>query len=211
MPNNFTKKKGSRYVCDPDKFLYNIDTFWYNADCPDYDQVIEQYIDQFEEGRNYYANTGEHLSITLPLFDLESEFQIQGGQPPAYAYSLRSNDIAIYFSKKKHDDNMPLKIQINQFLLWEKGINKAIDLTFIILSMLGFEITQAQINRIDYAIHTDQYKFMLNDMKKFHYPNNFAKSSKPNIIQADLLEGTFETITFGSRSSKRRFMRIYNK
>lgn len=218
MPASYTKKDGKdrngnqRFKPDPKKFLFNIDTFWYNIDASNYDEVMDSGFREFlRSGREYYMDTDEHLAIevSLPGYENPVVFEVYPGQPPLYQYSLRNEDMAIYFSKSRRDDQMPMKVQLNQFLLWQKGIEDAYIESLQVLAALGFEHGKGKLNRVDFAVHSDQWQWNLKDFEKFEYPRNIAKDNFPNWWRLDPVTGNFQTVYFGDRTTLQ--LRIYQK
>lgn len=214
MPSCFTapdgkKKNGQpKFKPDKNKYLYNIDTLWLNCNVANYDDVMDDYLrDELVSGREYFFDWNESKTIAVKLRDYDNEllFEIKGGQPPAYQYSIRNEDMAFYFAKSQRDNQLPIKIQINQFVLWSKGVERAYLEAIYILSSLGFGVIHCQLNRIDFAVHSDQFKWNLSDLKNFQYPGHY----KPNFWRLDPITGDFETVYFGNRN--RRQLRIYNK
>lgn len=211
MPQNYTLYKGGRYRPDPNRFLYNVDTLWYNIEAENYEDNFYELEPYLLEGRQSFNDNEDlkTLDIIIPPNDGYTSFEIQGGQPPAYSYSIRSKDLAVYFAKSKRENQSPMKVQINQEILWEKGVLEAFSESLQVLIQLGFIIGQAKLNRIDFAVHTDQFMFNLSDFKKFYYPTDFSNKIKPDWYRLDPLTGEFGTMMIGSR--KRRQLRIYNK
>lgn len=217
MPSCYTRKKGlsstgkQRYEPDPKRYLFNIDTFWFNIDADNYDDVMRDWLlDRLASGRQS-LDDGESrfISVKLPTYDNELIFEIGFGQYPLYQYSLRNEDIAIYLSKQSRQNDMPIRVQINQFLLWEKGLKSAYSEALNVLMSLGFAVGQAKLNRVDFACHSDQFNWTLDDLKTFDYPRNFADDNKPNFVKLCPITGEFETVYYGNR--KRVQLRIYNK
>ncbi|MDQ4712326.1 replication initiation protein [Bacillus subtilis] len=212
MPQTYSKSKGKRFVPDPDKYLYNIDTFWFNVDCSNYQDIMDEGFGRLlSTGRENYMDTGQALTVDVKISAYENPvlFEILGGQPPAYQYSIRNKDMAIYFAKNAREDQMPMKVQLNQFLLWEKGILNAYYEALSILTVLGFDYTSAKLNRVDFAVHSDQWRWNYSDLSKFEYPQNFAKDNHPDFFRLDPSTGDFETVYYGNRT--RCQLRIYNK
>ncbi|MEC1715001.1 replication initiation protein [Schinkia azotoformans] len=212
MPQAYTKKWGNRQVPDPDKFLYNIDTFWFNADAINYQEVMDNWLrEKLVSARDTFLDGGQSKILKLELsgYDEPIIFEIMGGQPPAYQYSIRNSDIAIYFAKNQRDNQMPMKVQINQFILWEKGLLDAVTEAIQVLYALGLEYSQGQLNRVDFCVHSDQWQWVLKDLEKFKYPQNFAKDNYPLFYRLDPATGYFETALYGDREYLA--CRIYNK
>ena len=163
------------------------------------------------EGRNYIMDTDEpmYIEVHLEYYENPLVFEILPGQPPLYQYSIRNSDLAIYFSKNARVDQLPMKVQLNQFILWEKGVFEAYKEALDILNSLGFILNQKKLNRVDFAVHSDQYQWTLDELKSFDYPRNIAQDNFPNFWRLDPLTGRFETVYFGSRSTCQ--LRIYNK
>lgn len=218
MPKSYTKLNGKsssgspQYKPDPSKYLYNIDTFWFNVDAENYDLVMNNGLrDRLIRGREHLMDTNEKMTIEvdLPNYKNAVVFEIMGGQPPLYQYSIRSNDIAIYFSKQSRDDQLPMKVQINQFILWQKGLFDSYIEALNVLAFLGFAHGRGKLNRVDFAVHSDQWQWNLKDLRTFEYPRNIADDNKPNCYRIDPLTGVFESVYFGSRNTCQ--LRIYNK
>lgn len=220
MPPSYTKSKGSRrgqplYTPDADKMLFNVDTFWYTVDVENYDAVMDDWLrERLNAGRNALED-GEDLEfIEIVLEDYENPllFEIGKGQKPVYAYQIRNNDFAFYFTKRKRDDKTyPIKVQINQFVLWDKKVIGAFLESQMILMNLGFVLGNAKGNRIDLCCHSDQFQWNAEDLKSsvFSFPRNIAKDNFPNWYKLNPDTGEFETVEFGDR--KRCATRIYNK
>ncbi|MFP2989050.1 replication initiation protein [Bacillus velezensis] len=217
MPEAYTKPNGTyrnkqRFKPDPAKYLYNIDTFWFNVDCSNYQEVMDGgFRHLLRSGREAVADTGQASVIDVEIGAYENPvlFEILGGQPPAYQYSIRNKDMAVYFASNAREDQMPMKVQLNQFILWEKGILNAYYEALSILTVLGFDYTSAKLNRVDFAVHSDQWKWNLNDLSTFEYPRNFSKDNHPDFFRLDPVTGDFETVYYGNRT--RCQLRIYNK
>lgn len=217
MPSCYTKPNGSLrgkpiFKPDPDRFLFNIDTLYLNIESHFYEEVMDAGLrDILLEGREHQADYGECLTIDVKVPEYENEivFEVQKGQAPQYQYSIRNDSMAIYFSKSLRDSSAPIKIQINQFLLWDKGVEKAYKEGLSVLKSIGFVPFLAKLNRVDFAVHSDQFKWNYEDIKKLSYPKNFAGDNYPNPIKLNPFTLDFETVTHGDRS--RCYLRIYNK
>lgn len=218
MPPSFTKPRGKdrhgnpRYTVDPFKFIFQVDTFWYTIDIDNYDEVMENgLLERLREGRERTGDgeVSQYIDIQLSRYENPLLFEIGGGQTPKYAYSIRTEDMAFYFSKKKKTGQLPVKCQINQFILWSKGIEEAYIESLHILAALGFICGKARPRRLDMCVHTDQFQFILDDLKGFVYPRDPLKTNKPDFYKLDPDTGTFETVNYGSRD--RLLLRIYNK
>lgn len=212
MPQSYTKKKGKRFFPDEKKFLFNIDTVWFNVNAENYQLAMDEYLGELlREGREYLMDTDEKLlfDVDIPGYENKIVFEIHGGQPPLYQYSLRNDDIAIYFAKNERESQLPMKVQINQSILWEKGLVNCYLEMDKILTSLGFVTGRVQLNRIDLCVHSDQFQFTLKDLEKFEYPRNISKDNFPNFMRLNPSTGEFETVYFGNR--ERLLLRIYNK
>ena len=72
MPISYTKPKGHdrngnpRFEPDPKKYLYNVDTFWFNVGADNYQDVLNNGLrDLLIEGRNYIMDTDEPMWYEL--------------------------------------------------------------------------------------------------------------------------------------------------
>ncbi|MGE7839138.1 replication initiation protein [Viridibacillus arvi] len=219
MPSNYTKKNGytsagkQRYKPDKKNYLYNIDTLWLNFGSYHYDDVMDCGLrDSLIAGRLSKQDDGDSETVIQCKIDAYKKpisFEINTGNPPLYQYSLRNDSMAIYFSKNERENQLPMRVQLNQFLLWEKGVEGAYHEAHSVLRALGFLPSEVRINRVDFAVHSDQFNWTLEDMKTFSYPENIKKDNKPNYYKLDVCSGEFGTMMVGDRS--RLAMRIYNK
>lgn len=219
MPPTYSKKCGvtpkgtQRFKPDPKKYLYNIDTLWLNVGASHYDTVMDYALrDILISGRESRNDDGENTAIEVELEDYENPvlFEVHGGNPPLYQYSLRNESMAIYFAKNdRKNGQLPMRVQINQFPLWEKGVEGAYLEAMSVLKALMFNVTDVKLNRVDFAVHSDQFKWTFWDMDSFDYPRNIKNDNKPNFFKLDPTTGDFGTMMVGDRS--RLAIRIYNK
>lgn len=212
MVVNYSLEHGTRLVPDAKKYLFNIDTLWLNIDSDSYNDVMDAGVrDLLISGREHLADFGESLTIPVQLEGYENDvlFKVMGAQPPQYQYSIRNDSMAFYFSKNQRENSSSMKIQINQFVLWEKGVELAYSESLNVLKSLGFSPRDAKLNRVDFACHSDQFIWNYADFKKFEYPRNIKDDNKPNFMKLDPVTGDFGTVYYGSR--ERCALRIYNK
>lgn len=219
MPALYTKPAGTMrgkkiYKPDPSRFLFNVDTLWYTYDASNYDEVMQSGLaEKLQNGKEVAEDTGhlDYIQVELDRYDYPVTFEIQArGQAPIYAWQMRNYDIAVYFARRRRNDGTyPIKVQINQFKLWEMGVLDAFVESLQLLEKLGFVYEDAKSNRLDVCCHSDQFGWNLRDLIKLMYPRNVADDNKPNFIKLDPLTGEFETVYYGDRS--RLQMRIYNK
>lgn len=219
MPPSYSKKKGftsagtQRFQPDPKKYLYNIDTLWLNVDSYHYDAIMDYELRELLiEGRTARQDDGDDeyfVECIVEGYENPILFEVMGGNPPLYQYSLRNDSMAIYFSKSKRSGQLPMRVQINQFPLWEKGLEGAYFEAMQVLASLGFMVSEVRINRVDFAVHSDQFTWNFSDMATFTYPKNIKDDNKPNYYKLDATDLSFGTMMVGDRS--RLAIRIYNK
>lgn len=211
-PNGYTSAGTKRFKPDSKKYLYNIDTFYYNCRSHYYGQVMDKGLrEKLIEGRSFSADNNNNmtLEIKIPTYENPLIFKIMPGNPPAYQYSIRNDSMAIYFTKNELESGSHMRVQINQFVLWEKGFIGAYEESLEVLKSLGFLPYEKKINRIDFAVHSDQFIWTLKDIETFEYPLNISKDNFPNFVKLNPISGAFNTVNFGDRS--RLYLRIYNK
>lgn len=220
MPQMYTKRNGTDrkgkklFKPDPKRFLFNIDTLWYTYDAWNYDEVMQDGLqDRLMTGK-MLAEDGEgkeYIELPLSRYEYPATFEIAAsGQAPIYAYQMRNKDMAFYFARRRRNDGtFPVKVQINQFKLWELGARDAYLESLEVLTSLGFGYEAAKPNRIDPCVHSDQFYWTLDDLKTLEYPRNVADDNKPNFVKLDPCTGEFETVYYGDRS--RCQLRLYNK
>ena len=78
MPPSYSKKDGKdrkgnqKFRPDPNKFLFNIDTFWYNVDILNYDEVMESgLLEELENGRQLHMDYNEEKTVEVRKFPLQ--------------------------------------------------------------------------------------------------------------------------------------------
>lgn len=224
MPQNYTKLKGTekgiqRFSPDPKKMLFNIDTLWYTYDALNYDEVMSDgFLNKLETGKKFAEEGFDKLAYVLVKLDRYAYpmiFEIQPkGQAPHYSFIIRNHDMAFYFARKRRESNFPIKVQINQFKLWEMGVHDAYQESLYVLADLGFIYEAAKPNRIDPCIHSDQFDWRFEDFRTFNWPRNIAMDNDPNFMKLNPYADddglhSFGTVYFGSR--QRCMLRIYNK
>ncbi|GAC43081.1 hypothetical protein PPOP_2448, partial [Paenibacillus popilliae ATCC 14706] len=117
---------------------------WYTFDALNYDAVMQQgLLDKLQTGK-MLAEEGtymDYVQVDLERYEYPVTFEIQAsGQAPVYAFSVRNHDMAFYFARRRRDDGTyPIKVQINQFKLWEMGMHDAYQESLYVLAELGFE------------------------------------------------------------------------
>ncbi|MMZ55494.1 hypothetical protein D1872_173480 [compost metagenome] len=219
MPAAYTKKAGStrgkrKFVPDPKRFVFNIDTLWYTYDAENYDEVMQDGLfNTLQVGRDLAEDGGlpDPIRVQLNRYETPAFFNIEpNGQRPIYYYQIRNNDMAFFFAKKRRNDGtFPIKVQINQFKLWELGVRDAFLESLEVLAGLGFIHEASKPSRIDPCVHSDQFQWTLDDLVDLDYPRNPQKTNKPSCINIDPYTREFETAYIGDRS--RLQLRIYNK
>lgn len=211
-PNGKEKSGKQKFKPDPNKYLYNIDTFWYNCRSYMYEEVMSRGLRQkLIDGRTYSSDNDDHMivEVKIPQYEHPLKFKVMPGNPPMYQYSLRNDSMAIYFRKSEHKEGSLMRVQINQFVLWDKGFIGAYEESLEVLKALGFLPYEKKINRVDFAVHSDQYVWNYEDMQTFDYPMNIAQDNFPVFYRLDPRTGNFGTCAIGDRS--RLYLRIYNK
>lgn len=153
----------------------------------------------------------DYIQVKLDRYEYPITFEIQSnGQAPTYAFCIRNHDMSFYFAKRRRGDaTYPVKVQINQFKLWEMGFEDAYVESLYVLAELGFIFEASKPSRIDLCVHSDKFDWCYDDFKNFTWPRNFAKDNEPTFIKVDPETLEFETAYFGDRS--RLQLRIYNK
>jgi hypothetical protein len=219
MPSSYTKKAGSdrgkkKFAPDPSRFVFNIDTLWYTYDAENYDEVMQDGLfNTLQVGRDLAEDGGlpDPIRVQLNRYETPAFFNIEpNGQRPIYYYQIRNNDMAFFFAKKRRNDGtFPIKVQINQFKLWELGVRDAFLESLEVLTGLGFIHEASKPSRIDPCVHSDQFQWTLDDLVDLDYPRNPQKTNKPSCINIDPYTREFETAYIGDRS--RLQLRIYNK
>lgn len=219
MPELYTKPNGSLrgrklFAPDPKRFLFNVDTLWYTYDADNYDEVMQDGLMQRLIDGKSVSEDGEgtdYIQLEIGRYEYPVTFSIEShGQAPIYAFQIRNQDMAIYFARRRRNDGtFPVKVQINQFKLWDMGVQDAFLESLEVLTALGFRYEASKPNRIDLCVHSDQFKWTLDDLKYLDYPRNVEDDNKPNFVKLDPCTGEFETVYYGDR--KRLQLRMYNK
>lgn len=214
MPTNFTKKNGSRYIPDRNKFLFNVDTLEYTVLVDNYldimDGGLRRTLEKGQEQALRYEKNKHAIFLQLPRYKEKIAFEVMPTGRNVYGLQIRNKDYAFYFAREYNGDvthsNFPILVEINQFKLWQLGVIESYLESLEVLALLGFHVLTAKPSRIDLCCHTDQMIFQLSDLRKMNYPSQMGA---PSWVKLDPMTDIFETVMYGDR--KYYQMRIYDK
>jgi len=202
-----------------DKFIHNIDTFYYVAYAlTDWNNDIN--VTKLTEYLEYKKNESLLVFEPLVLNSIRSDFVISPLGFGMYSYCIEKKDKYMIFISRKlpTEETPPVLVQIRSQYLWLYGEHRAIEESFedlkFILDKYEIEIERTVENRIDFAYHTNYIQD----------PLNFFKEDKLNSMQVSRFtrwhkEGSFvgedivecDYLSLGRRKSNNTFVRIYNK
>lgn len=211
MPKAYTKQNGKNaFIPDEKRFLFNVDTLYYSAFSVNYNEVMQDgLLLDLEVGKEHaskFEGDLHTIDVKLPRYNHNIIFEILPNGKTAYSYQIRNEDFAFYFAKENSGSNFPIYVQLNQFKLWKDGVVNAYMETLEILALLGFKVLQCKPSRIDLCCHSDQFQWLVTDLKKLSSPIN---TSQPDFFKLNPLTMEFETVMYGKRNYNQ--LRIYNK
>jgi len=202
-----------------DKFIHNIDTFYYVA-------YVENDYNECENVKNFlnYLDLKKNESIEIfddvVLDEISTDLFISPLSFGMYFYSIEKKDkYIIFISRKKATENTPeILVQIRSEFLWLYGEHRAIEESFndltLILSKYDINISRTVENRIDFAYHTNYIQDPLNFFKEENLNkmqvSRFTRWRKEGrFVSDEIVECDY--LSLGRRKSNNTFLRIYNK
>lgn len=201
------------------KNLHNIDTFYYSAFLSNDFSVNSEDI-AYKEFLKYLNKIKIEFNESVSLNILEQEIlfkKMNFSKYYKYTFSLPDKFDIIFAACIPTQETPQVIIQIRSNLLWEKGIKKAFDYSFKILSLIcdffKFDILTCQENRIDYCWHTniiqdpDNY-FRIDNMVKMRVTTLGKRIKYEYSVTGEEYENDY--IAQGKRGGK-VFLRIYLK
>ncbi len=193
--------------------LANVDYLSATIDIEDYEKVANGLLILLEEKKEEAKHIAKESVNSITYVQLRSrlgeprwiDFQVMPNGAPRYAYILHNDSFEIKLAqyRAKNEDVYPVQIRIKSEILWSLGVQRAWDeLKNIIESSVG-KIIEARISRLDLACHTDLIDFNTDHLERF----------KGNHITDQLIRENREVsgLNFGSRSTKKIYVRIYDK
>lgn len=218
--NEFDKKNSFNWFDRVEqKFIHNIDTFYYVAYVEnDYNEC--ENVKKFLNYLDLKKNESIEIFDDIILDEISTDLVISPLSFGMYFYSIEKKDkYIIFISRKKATENTPeILVQIRSEFLWLYGEHRAIEESFndltLILGKYDINISRTVENRIDFAYHTNYIQD----------PLNFFKEENLNKMQVSRFtrwhkEGRFvgdeivecDYLSLGRRKSNNTFLRVYNK
>lgn len=184
--------------------LINIDTIYILVDTEDFDnQIILNYFKEEKEKAIVGANTNTTYKHLIDINKVTFQLLPNGSQ--GYNYILRNNgyEIKVAQHKAKLDAFFPIQIRISSEYLWSYGLTNSWSYIYNWIVETFGNIVRHKICRLDLCCHVSNVDFTTNFEEvykgKFKNKEIFYTGNLPNAI------------TFGSRSNKKIYCRIYNK
>ena len=205
----------SVFECKRDKFLPNIDTFYYSV---------------FFKGDNTESKMFENLFLKLDILkalakekkesqSFDDEHLLTMRSYAIYQYCITKQDLYdIFISDYLPNDSTPrVVVQIRSYGLWLLGTDKMIDDSFEavknIFSSFDVEIEKTRENRIDYCYHTnyiqEPYTFFSDNKIRRKMKTTLDMYQKLGHINKNSI--TLDYFALGQRKSNNLFVRTYNK
>ncbi len=193
--------------------LPNVDYLSATIDIKNYDKFAKAiiiYLQEMKEIAKTNAKDGYGKPTVIQLRSRVSEprwidFEIlpNGSRGQAFILHNDSFEIRIAQYRSRNEDIYPIHVRIKSAILWSLGVFDAwSELTNIIESSFG-KIKEAKISRLDLACHTDTIQFDL------HHLENFKGNYQMDQVYRDNRRVT--GLNFGSRQTKKIYVRIYDK
>jgi hypothetical protein len=199
------------------KFIPNIDTFYYSILLEHSDENLSNYEILIE----YLKTKKDTLNgDPIPLSEIDSKLFMNGYQFGMYEYEFELDEECNYFFTKKlwNEETPHIVVQIRSYALWLYGVEKAYERTLKIvqdfLDKFNLKIKWIKENRIDYCWHTN----FIDSPKQFFDINNIRAQHVGRLKQADFhveFQGDYDYeidyMRFGRLKSNRILFRAYLK
>lgn len=208
---HYTEKK---VVHEVDTMYYTVyvDQDWMEDDGP---KILKG---QLEIYRNLAQATFEPVAVDR----FGTEYVMNGiGFAKIYGYDVEKKDCyTIFFAKgKPGPDVPPIVVQIRSQYLWLNGVVKAFDKSLKditrILKMVGVTVRKVNINRMDYANHTNSIQNLMRQFNEKHLKaiqiSNFTRARKEYDLEGPEDTPSCDYFSMGRRTSKNLFFRAYDK
>lgn len=199
-----------------DKFLHNIDTFYYTVSIKNdhnKNSDLDDFLCELSDKKSEFLTKKEPVNFNDKLFIQRGRFD------DIYEYRLACPDkYDIFVTSYLPNKSTPrIVVQIRSIALWIDGVKQSIEDSYYqiykLLGSYGLEVSNVYENRIDYCYHTnyiqDMYRFF-GDMKiNKEIKTNMKHWRKDGLIFDDGLELNY--FALGNRTSNNVFIRIYDK
>lgn len=193
--------------------LPNVDYLSATIDIENYDKVtkaIRMHLEEMKEAAKINSKDGFGNPTIVQLRTRVNEprwidFEILPNGSRGHAYILHNDSFEIKIAqyKSRNEEIYPIQIRIKSEILWSLGVFDAWnELRNIIESSIG-KIKATKISRLDLACHTDTIQFDL------HHLEDFKGNFQMDQVHRDNRQVT--EINFGSRQTKKIYVRIYDK
>lgn len=133
------------------------------------------------------------------------DFEILPNGSRSHAFILHNDSFEIKISmfRSRNQEIYPIQVHIKSEMLWSVGVFAAwVELKNIIESSFG-KIDDAKISRLDMACHSEIIQYGYCEMERFQ-----GRFEMDNIHRTNRI---INALVFGSRSTKKIYVRIYDK
>lgn len=199
-----------------EKFLHNIDTFYYTVSLEnDFNKNpdINDLIYELSEKKKQFLETKELVHFMDKLYIKSGRFN------DIYEYRITVPDkYDIFVATYLPNDKTPrFVVQLRSPALWIDGVRETVEDSFYqltkVIGEFGLKIANVYENRLDYCYHTNciqnMYKFFNDKIINTELKTNMKRWRKQGLIFDDGL--TLDYFALGELESNNVFVRIYNK
>lgn len=215
--DEFNEQQRMIFDLSRQKFLHNIDSFYYVIRCKNEWNKCEN-VRYFLD---FLAMKKDQIeSEKIPLREFGEDFFMNGVGYKVFRYDFEKVDKYNVFiaNTLPNKDTPSLLVQLRSQFLWLHGEHEAFRQSYDdlveILSFFKIEIASVAENRIDFAYHTNYIQDFLNFFKEENLNrmqvSRFKRWSKEGYFVGDD-NVVCDYISFGRRKSNNLFLRIYNK
>lgn len=198
------------------KFLHNIDTFYYTVSLEkDYNKnpLVDDFLYELSALKEKFKETKEPVALNDKLYVMAGRFD------DIYEYRITCPDkYDIFVTSYLPNSSTPrMVVQLRSAALWLDGTKETIEDSYYqlvkVLSSFDLKVQAVYENRIDYCYHTnycqDMYSFFADKKLQKQLKTNMRNFRKDGLIFDDGFELNY--FALGSRNSNNVFIRIYDK
>ncbi len=187
-------------------YISNIDTIYILIDIEDYEEnnkKLLEYLSQEKEIAKLNAISNASYKHMININNMT--FEILNTGTKGYSYILHNSGYQINIAqyKSKLENFSPLQIRISSEYLWAYGLSDAWSMIYNWIVETFGNVISEKVCRLDLCTHVSDVDLITNH--EISYKGNFKKR------ETFYTGKNISAITFGRRTGKNIYCRIYNK
>ena len=188
------------------KYLSNIDTIYILVDIENYEennQELLEYLYKVKENAKLYSINNASYQHMIQIND--RSFELVNSGTKGYAYILHNSGYQINIAqyKSKLPNFAPIQVRISSEYLWAYGLADSWSMIYNWIVETFGNVISEKVCRLDLCTHVSDIDFITD--YAISYKGNFKKR------ETFYTGNQISAITFGRRTSKNIYCRIYNK